>query len=78
MSELKMKAQWAEEWESRISALADAGKLKFKEDGQVDIVNDPAEQSHLQDSRRKEKQNQIPQNPMTPPRLQERFDQNSD
>ena len=73
-----MKAQWAEEWESRISSLADAGKLKFKEDGQVDIVDDPAEQSHLQESRRKEKQNQIQPNPMTPPRLQERFDQNSD
>ena len=39
--------------------LADAGKLKFKEDGQVDIVNDPAEQNHLQESRRKERQNQI-------------------
>ena len=50
-----MKAQWAEDWEARISSLADAGKLKFKDDGQVDIVDDPVEQSHLQESRRKEK-----------------------
>ena len=50
-----MKAQWAEDWEARISYLADAGKLKFKDDGQVDIVDDPVEQSHLQESRRKEK-----------------------
>ena len=73
-----MKAQWAEDWEARISSLADAGKLKFKDDGQVDIVDDPVEQSHLQESRRKEKQNRIAENPMTPTRIHERFDQNFD
>ena len=78
MQQLQEKANWAEEWEARIAKLADAGKLKFKDDGEVDIVNDLAEQSHLQESRRKERENQIVCNPMTPPRLKERFDQNSD
>ena len=43
MQEMKVKAEWAVDWEKRISALADAGKLKFKDDGEVDIVNDPLE-----------------------------------
>ena len=73
-----MKAQWAEDWEARISSLADAGKLKFKEDGEVDIVNDPAEQSHLQESRRKEKQNQIVDNQDPIQNYDDRLDQISD
>ena len=40
MQELKMKAQWAEDWEARISSLADAGKLKFKDDGLLKKSNE--------------------------------------
>ena len=47
MNDMKIKVDWADNWEDRISSLADAGKLKFLDDGKVDIVNDPEEQSHL-------------------------------
>jgi hypothetical protein len=46
MHEMKIKVEWADDWENRISDLADAGKLKFMEDGKVDIVHDPVEQRH--------------------------------
>ena len=49
------KVNWANDWESRISKLADDGKLKFLDNGEVDIVNDKQEQSFLQESRKKEK-----------------------
>ena len=52
---MKVKVDWAENWEDRISSLADAGKLKILDDGKVDIVHDPAEQRVHQESRRKEK-----------------------
>ena len=55
MNEMKTKVDWAENWEDRISSLADAGKLKILDDGKVDIVHDPAEQRVHQESRRKEK-----------------------
>ncbi len=43
---MKIKVEWADNWENRISSLADEGKLKFRDDGEVDIVNDPEEQRH--------------------------------
>ena len=55
MQEMKTKTQWADDWEKRISKLADEGKLKFQEDGEVDIVADVDEQQYLQESRKKEK-----------------------
>ena len=55
MNDMKIKADWADNWENRVSSLADAGKLKILDDGSVDIVHDPAEQRVHQESRRKEK-----------------------
>ena len=52
---MKVKADWADNWENRVSSLADEGKLKILDDGSVDIVHDPVEQRVHQDSRRKEK-----------------------
>ena len=40
MADMKIKVDWAENWEDRISSLADAGKLKILDDGKVDIVHD--------------------------------------
>ena len=52
---MKIKAEWADNWENRVSSLADAGKLKILEDGRVDIVHDPEEQRLQQSLRSKEK-----------------------
>ena len=62
MLAMQEKVQEAQEFEQRISKLADDGKLKFKEDGELDIVVDRAEQSHLQESRKKEREQRESQN----------------
>ena len=43
MEVMKVKVKWADDWEQRISKLADDGKLKFKDDGEVDIVSNKHE-----------------------------------
>ena len=52
---MKIKAEWADNWENRVSSLAEEGKLKFLDDGRVDIVHDPEEQRLQQALRSKEK-----------------------
>ena len=78
MNSMKIKAEWADNWENRVSSLADEGKLKILDDGRVDIVHDPEEQRVHQESRRKEKLQQQSENQIIPQKLDDRFEIGSD
>ena len=66
MNDMKIKADWADNWENRVSSLADAGKLKILDDGRVDIVHDPEEQRLQQSLRSKEKFQEQHKNQLIP------------